>query len=80
MALTKEDLQALSDMIDSKLEPIQADMRNINIGLIAIKHSELNHKLDQILRLAQERESLLLRIRDLEVEVKQLENKLPKTT
>ena len=29
MALTKEDLQAISDLMDSKLEPIKADIAQI---------------------------------------------------
>ncbi len=72
MALTNEDLQA----INSLLEPIRNEIKSIeltlenetnrNIQIIAEGHLDLVHKLDDALKVENEKEMLLLRVNHLE--------------
>lgn len=68
MALTNDDLKA----IESMLEPIKRDIRSIqltlenetnrNIKIIAEGHLDLNRKLDEALRVDNDKEMLLFRV------------------
>ena len=59
MALTKEDLQAIAALMDSKLEPItecldtmQGDISNLQEGLQQVRASQLKVELEQYPRIA----------------------------
>ena len=78
MALTNEDLQA----INSLLEPIRNEIKSIeltlenetnrNIQIIAEGHLDLVRKLDDALKVENEKEMLLLRVNHLENELKKV--------
>ena len=78
MALTNEDLQA----INSLLEPIRNEIKSIeltlenetnrNIQIIAEGRLDLVRKLDDALKVENEKEMLLLRVNHLENELKKV--------
>lgn len=85
MALTKEDLQAISELI----EPVRRDINNIqvslediqltlenetnrNIKLIAEGHLDLSRKLDNALKVESEKEMLMIRVNILENEFRKI--------
>ena len=82
MALTNEDLQA----IDSLLEPIRYEIKSIeltlenetnrNIRSIAEGHLDLSRKLDEALKVENEKELLLLRVSHLENEMRKVKDRL----
>ena len=82
MALTNEDLQA----IDSLLEPIRYEIKSIeltlenetnrNIRSIAEGHLDLSRKLDEALKVENEKEMLLLRVNHLENELRKVKERL----
>ena len=82
MALTNEDLQA----IDSLLEPIRYEIKSIeltlenetnrNIRSIAKGHLDLSRKLDEALKVENEKELLLLRVSHLENEMRKVKDRL----
>lgn len=82
MALTKDDLQA----INSLLEPIRSEIRSIqltlenetnrNIKIIAEGHLDLSRKLDDALKVENERELLLIRVNMLENELRKVKDRL----
>lgn len=82
MALTKEDLQA----INSLLEPIKKEIRSIqltlenetnrNIKIIAEGHLDLSRKLDDALKVENEKEMLLIRVNILENELRQVKERI----
>ena len=82
MALTNEDLQA----IDSLLEPIRYEIKSIeltlenetnrNIRSIAKGHHDLSRKLDEALKVENEKEMLLLRVNHLENELRKVKERL----
>lgn len=128
MALTNEDLLAISQLLDSKLQPIKSDIQELkldtqqlktevqqlkqdvqqlktevqqlkqdnqeikehiatikihienttdkNIKLIAEGHTDLTRKLDDALKVENEKELLLIRVSYLEAEVKQIKERL----
>ncbi len=73
MALTNKDLKA----IESMLEPIKRDIRSIqltlenetnrNIKIIAEGHLDLSRKLDEALRVDNDKEMLLIRVNTLKM-------------
>ena len=82
MALTNEDLQA----INSLLEPIRNEIKSIeltlenktnrNIKIIAEGHLDLSRKLDEALKVENEKEMLLLRVNHLENELRKVKERL----
>ncbi|EOS81991.1 hypothetical protein C817_00162 [Dorea sp. 5-2] len=82
MALTNEDLQA----INSLLEPIRNEIKSIeltlenetnrNIQIIAEGHLDLVHKLDDALKVENEKEMLLLRVNHLENELRKVKERI----
>ena len=82
MALTKEDLQA----IESLLEPIKRDIRSLqltlenetnrNIKIIAEGHLDLSRKLDEALKVDNEKEMLLIRVNHLENELRKVKERI----
>lgn len=82
MALSKEDLQA----IESLLEPIKRDIRSIqltlenetnrNIKIIAEGHLDLSRKLDEALKVENEKEMLLIRVNILENELRKIKERI----
>ncbi len=82
MALTNEDLKA----IESMLEPIKRDIRSIqltlenetnrNIKIIAEGHLNLNRKLDEALKVDNEKEMLLIRVNTLENELRRIKERI----
>ncbi len=82
MALTNEDLKA----IESMLEPIKRDIRSIqltlenetnrNIKLIAEGHLDLSRKLNEALKVDNEKEMLLIRVNTLENELRRIKERI----
>ncbi len=82
MALTSEDLKA----IESMLEPIKRDIRSIqltlenetnrNIKIIAEGHLDLSRKLDDALKIDNEKEMLLIRVNHLENELRKVKERI----
>ncbi len=82
MALTNEDLKA----IEAMLEPIKRDVKSIqltlenetnrNIKIIAEGHLNLSRKLDEALKIDNEKEMLLLRVNTLENELRKIKERI----
>jgi len=82
MALTNDDLKA----IESMLEPIRRDIRSIqltlenetnrNIKIIAEGHLDLSCKLDEALRVDNDKEMLLIHVNTLENELRRLKERI----
>lgn len=82
MALTNEDLQAIKQL----LEPIRQEIRSIqltlenetnrNIKLIAEGHLDLSRKLDDALKIDNEKELLLVRVNSLENELRKVKERI----
>ena len=82
MALTNEDLQA----INSLLEPIRNEIKSIELTLenetnhgikiIAEGHLDLSRKLDEALKVENEKEMLLLRVNHLENELRKVKERI----
>ena len=82
MALTKEDIQ----IIESLLEPIKRDINSIqltlenetnrNIKIIAEGHLDLSRKLDEALRVDNQKEMLLIRVNHLENELRKVKERI----
>ncbi|MCI8939405.1 MAG: hypothetical protein HFH12_05360 [Dorea sp.] len=93
MALTNEDLLAISNLLDDKLKPIKDDIdtldkkvtsieltleneTNRNIRIIAEGHLDLSRKLDEALKVENEKEILLLRVNHLENELRKVKERI----
>ncbi len=93
MALTNDDLQAMSNLLDDKLKPIKDDIdtlekkitsleltleneTNHGIKIIAEGHLDLSRKLDQALKVENEKEMLLLRVNHLENELRKVKERI----
>lgn len=93
MALTNEDLLAISNLLGDKLKPIKDDIdtlekkvtsieltleneTNRNIRIIAEGHLDLSRKLDDVLKVENEKEMLLLRVNHLENELRKVKERL----
>lgn len=84
MALSNDDLQAIAML----LEPIQQKVTSIemtlenetnrNIKIIAEGHLDLSRKLDDALKVENEKELLLIRVNSLENELRQIKERLNK--
>lgn len=82
MALSNDDLKA----IESLLEPIKRDIRSIqltlenetnrNIKIIAEGHLDLSRKLDDALKVDNEKELLLIRVNILENELRKVKERI----
>lgn len=82
MALSTEDLKA----IESLLEPIKRDIKSIhltlenetnrNIKIIAEGHLDLSRKLDDALKVENEKEMLLIRVNILENELRKVKERI----
>lgn len=82
MALSVEDLKA----IESLLEPIKRDIRSIqltlenetnrNIKIIAEGHLDLSRKLDDALKVENEKEMLMIRVNILENELRKVKERI----
>lgn len=82
MALSTEDLKA----IEALLEPIKRDIKSIqltlenetnrNIKIIAEGHLDLSRKLDDALRVENEKEMLLIRVNILENELRKVKERI----
>lgn len=82
MSLTNEDLQA----INSLLEPIKKEIKSIqltlenetnrNIKIIAEGHLDLSRKLNEALKIDNEKEMLLIRVNILENELRQIKERI----
>ena len=93
MALTNEDLLAMSNLLDDKLKPIKDDIdtlekkvtsieltleneTNHGIKIIAEGHPDLSRKLDEALKVENEKEMLLLRVNHLENELRKVTERI----
>lgn len=93
MALTNDDLQAMSNLLDDKLKPFKDDIgtlekkitsieltleneTNHGIKIIAEGHLDLSRKLDQALKVENEKEMLLLRVNHLENELRKVKERI----
>ncbi len=93
MALTNEDLLAMSNLLDDKLKPIKDDIdtlekkvtsieltleneTNHGIKIIAEGHLGLSRKLDEALKVENEKEMLLLRVNHLENELRKVKERI----
>lgn len=82
MALSTEDLNAINSM----LEPIRRDIKSIqltlenetnrNIKIIAEGHLDLSRKLDEALKVENEKEMLLVRVNILENELRKIKERI----
>lgn len=82
MALSTEDLKAIELM----LEPIKRDIKSIqltlenetnrNIKIIAEGHLDLSRKLDDALKVENEKEMLLIRVNILENELRKVKERI----
>ena len=82
MALSAEDLKAIETM----LEPIRRDIKSLqltlenetnrNIKIIAEGHLDLSRKLDEALRVENEKEMLLIRVNTLENELRRIKERI----
>lgn len=82
MALSTEDLTA----IEALLEPIKRDIKSIqltlenetnrNIKIIAEGHLDLSRKLDDALKVENEKEMLLIRVNILENELRKVKERI----
>ncbi len=89
MALTNEDLKVMKELIETSIEtsldPIKRDIRNIeltleneinpNIRMIAEGHLDLNRKLDEALKIENEKEMLFIRVNHLENEFRKMKER-----
>ncbi len=82
MALTNDDLLAIASLLD----PIKNDIKDIrltlenetnrNIKLIAEGHLDLSRKLDDALKIENEKEMLMIRVNILENELRKIKARL----
>ena len=82
MALSAEDLKA----IEAMLEPIRRDIKSIqltlenetnrNIKIIAEGHLDLSRKLDDALKVENQKEMLLIRVNSLENELRKIKERI----
>ena len=82
MALTKDDLQAIEQL----LEPIRQEIKSLqltlenetnrNIKLIAEGHLDLSRKLNEALKIDSEKELLLIRVNTLENQLRKIKERI----
>ncbi|WP_024344828.1 hypothetical protein [Lacrimispora indolis] len=81
-----ELIKAMSDLLDKRLSPIERNIKDIqltlenetnkNISLIAEGHLDLSRKLDDALKVENEKEMLLIRVNRLENEIRRIKEKI----
>lgn len=82
MALTNEDLKAiesLSEPIKQNIKSIQLTLENEtnrNIKVIAEGHLDLSRKLNEALKVDNEKEMLLIRVNTLENELRKIKDRI----
>lgn len=90
MSLTQEDLQAMggviSEILEVKLKPIEQRLESVeltlenvtnrNIAIIAEGHLDLSRKLDEALKVENEKEMLIIRVNSIENELRKIKAKL----
>lgn len=82
MALTNEDLQAINSLLEpmkNEIKSIQLTLENEtnrNIRIIAEGHLDLSRKLDDALKVENEKEMLLLRVSHLENELRKVKERI----
>lgn len=82
MALTNDDLQAIASLLkpmEERLSSIEMTLENEtnrNIKIIAEGHLDLSRKLDEALKVNNEKEMLLIRVNSLENELRKVKARL----
>lgn len=84
--LDQKDLEMIADIVAKTAEPIRRDIKEIqltlenetnrNIKIIAEGHLDLSRKLDEALKVENEKEMLMVRVNILESEVRRLKEKM----
>ena len=84
--LEQKDLELIAEIMAKTIEPLKSDVKKVQltlenetnkkIGFIADGHLDLNRKLDEALRVENEKEMLLIRVNSLENEVRRLKNRI----
>ncbi len=83
--LEQKDLEMIAEIVAKKMEPIKKDLKEIqltlenetnrNIKIVAEGHLDLVRKLDEALKVENEKEMLLVRVNILESDVRRLKEK-----
>lgn len=89
MALTKDDVQIIKELlqpiyddtknIKRRISDIESTLENVtnkNISIIAEGHLDLSRKLDEALKVENEKELLLIRVNMLENDIKKIKQRL----
>lgn len=84
--LEQKDLEMISEIVSKSIEPLKREVREIgltlenetnkNIRIIAEGHLDLGRKLDEALRVENEKEMLLIRVNQLENELRRLKERI----
>lgn len=84
--LEQKDLNMITEAITQAMEPIKKETREIqltlenetnrNIKIIAEEHLDLSRKLDDALKIKNEKEMLLIRVNTVEGEIRRLKEKI----
>lgn len=84
--LEQKDLEMIAEIVARTVEPIRRDVKEIqltlenetnrNIKIVAEGHLDLSRKLDEALKVDNEKEMLMIRVNALESEVRRLKEKL----
>lgn len=89
MALTRDDVQIIKELlqpiyddtknIKRRISDIESTLENVtnkNISIIAEDHLDLSRKLDEALKVENEKELLLIRVNMLENDIKKIKQRL----
>lgn len=84
--LEQKDLEMIAEIVAKTLDPIKRDIKEIqltlenetnrNIKIVAEGHLDLSRKLDEALKVENEKEMLMVRLNLLEGEVRRLKEKM----
>lgn len=84
--LDQKDLEMIAEIVAKTVEPIRRDIKEIqltlenetnrNIKIVAEGHLDLSRKLNEALKVDNEKEMLMVRVNILESEVRRLKEKL----
>ncbi len=84
--LEQKDLEMISEIVSKSIEPLKQEVREIgltlenetnkNIRIIAEGHLDLGRKLDKALRVENEKEMLLIRVNQLENELRRIKDRI----
>lgn len=75
MQQMQENIGSLSDRVDS-IETTLENVTNKNINIIAEAHLDLSRKLDDALKVENEKELLLIRVNILEDDIKKIKSRI----